>query len=209
MPRLGVGTFAKEQGQPTDEIKRAPISMRVTPAFRVRLEQSAAMQGRSLAQEVEQRLERSLVEEERRGGPALDGLIGNFVAYVAEIEATTGKAWTRDLETFGAVRAALIDELSNWTPIPAEYIPKSKAAEEALSIATAQNDAAAYARANNLPGAEALMQSALANGERGEALANELERALKAKADKGRQLFFEMQDRRTIARRYLGDNDGA
>ena len=42
------------------DIKRHPLNMRTTKALRTRLERAAKKSGRSLAQEVERRLERSL-----------------------------------------------------------------------------------------------------------------------------------------------------
>ena len=49
---------------PPGEGKRTPLNMRTTRELRERLEREAADSGRSLAQEVEFRLERSLQEQE-------------------------------------------------------------------------------------------------------------------------------------------------
>lgn len=48
--------------------KRYPLNMRTTKETRARLEQAAMASGRSLAQEVEARLERSFAEEDQFGG---------------------------------------------------------------------------------------------------------------------------------------------
>lgn len=52
------------QGRPKKDradAKRCPLNMRTTPALRERLEKCAARSGRSLAQEVEYRLEQSVM----------------------------------------------------------------------------------------------------------------------------------------------------
>jgi hypothetical protein len=63
--------------------KRHPLNMRTTAEIRDRLEAAAAANGRSLAQEVESRLERSFEQDSRVGGEAMVGianlLIGAFV----------------------------------------------------------------------------------------------------------------------------------
>jgi Arc-like DNA binding domain len=63
--------------------KRHPLNMRTTKETRDRLEASAIANGRSLAQEVESRLERSFEQDDRFGGEAMLGianmLIGAFV----------------------------------------------------------------------------------------------------------------------------------
>ena len=48
--------------------ERVPMSFRVTPEFKAKLDQAAKESGKSLAQEVEQRLERSFVDAEIWGG---------------------------------------------------------------------------------------------------------------------------------------------
>jgi TraY domain len=57
--------------KPTGGGKRYPLNMRTTRETRERLEAAAAANGRSLAQEVEVRLERSFAEEQGFGGPAM------------------------------------------------------------------------------------------------------------------------------------------
>ena len=48
------------------EGKRAPLNMRTTETLRRRMEQTASQSGRSLAQEVEFRLELSFLDEDAR-----------------------------------------------------------------------------------------------------------------------------------------------
>lgn len=51
--------------------KRVPLSMRTTQELRDKMDEAAKSSGRSLAQEVEYRLERSFWEEERRAHPLI------------------------------------------------------------------------------------------------------------------------------------------
>jgi hypothetical protein len=59
--------------------ERVPMSFRVTPGFKVKLDRAAKESGRSLAQEIELRLERSL-DEERHLTDALELGFGRQVA---------------------------------------------------------------------------------------------------------------------------------
>ena len=60
LPKKQALRLAREQLARHAEQKRYPLNMRTTKAVRERLERAAAKSGRSLAQEVERRLERSL-----------------------------------------------------------------------------------------------------------------------------------------------------
>lgn len=60
---------------PTGDAKRHPLNMRTTKAVRDKLEAAAGANGRSLAQEVEARLERSFQEEAGFGGPEMRRLV--------------------------------------------------------------------------------------------------------------------------------------
>ena len=59
--------------------ERVPMSFRVTPEFKAKLDRTAKESGRSLAQEIELRLERSL-DEERHLADALEIGFGRHVA---------------------------------------------------------------------------------------------------------------------------------
>src|ERR1700730_1600545 len=59
--------------------ERVPMSFRVTPGFKAKLDRAAKDSGRSLAQEIELRLERSL-DEERHLTDALELGFGRQVA---------------------------------------------------------------------------------------------------------------------------------
>ena len=124
----GAGIEKSRGGRPAErgEAKRSPINMRTTPAIRAALEEAAERGGRSLAQEIEQRLERSIEEESRRGGPQTAALIAAILSDIADIEAATGKQWHEDIATFGAVRYAISEQLADRLPIPREQVREAQ-----------------------------------------------------------------------------------
>lgn len=85
---------------PPEEGKRHPINMRTTKEVREKLEAASRWSGRSLAQEVEYRIEQAFrdeaAESDYMGGPhnvALTRLIGTVVA---ALEASRGRKWTEN-----------------------------------------------------------------------------------------------------------------
>jgi hypothetical protein len=215
------GETAKNRGgRPTerDEAKRAPINMRITPATRSALDAAAAREGRSLAQEIEQRLERSLELEKAQGGPATAALVATIVADIAEIERLTGKSWAVDNETYFAVRRAVIAAILDRTPDFAENSPEVVAAlQEVLAQEKAINVALRITRSGgglelpgrpvdskaarafqaeieaSLPAAEAELREAKEALDRALAPQREAER-------RGRKIFSEIHQRRKLAR---------
>lgn len=94
------------------EGRRATMSVRLSEEGRARLEKAASMNGRSLAQEVEMRLERSfdqddlhvaLVGENSHARP----LIQCIATTIRWIEGTTEKTFTNDWQTLFFVRRAV------------------------------------------------------------------------------------------------------
>jgi hypothetical protein len=83
----------------TDGGKRHPLNMRTTKETRERLEASAVANGRSLAQEVEFRLERSFAEEVAFGGPEMHRLailmVSAFVT-AGQRRGASNPDWIRD-----------------------------------------------------------------------------------------------------------------
>lgn len=93
-----------------EAVRRVPMSVRTTPLLRARMDQAARASGRSLAQEVEFRLEQSFRDEENakqmRGqmdfikrvvGAAGEGKTGDLLMKlsrgIAEVEAVQGHPW--------------------------------------------------------------------------------------------------------------------
>lgn len=89
---------------PPGEGKRVPLNMRTTRETREKLEKSAAGSGRSLAQEVEHRLERSFGEEENLrwafsaiiGDEALSRTMMLIASVIRVIEEERGLPWRED-----------------------------------------------------------------------------------------------------------------
>ncbi|GGH12607.1 hypothetical protein GCM10007036_10590 [Alsobacter metallidurans] len=114
-----------------EEAKRAPLGFRTTRELRAKLEEAADASGRSLAQEMEIRLERSfdfvqivdraikttiaatsaMVEEKRLSavGGSHNAQLGELIAYIAFlVEAEREKRWTEDQDTRHAVESRLL-----------------------------------------------------------------------------------------------------
>ena len=85
-----------------------PMSFRVTPEFKAKLDQAANESGRSLAQEIELRLERSFDEERHltdilelgfgQQAAALMLAIGHVVREMAPLPRPGGPGWLSDPE---------------------------------------------------------------------------------------------------------------
>jgi hypothetical protein len=91
--------------------KRHPLNMRTTRETRDRLEAAAAANGRSLAQEVEARLERSFAEEAGFGGPEMRNvayLMASAFALNGQHSAAGKPNWIAEKEFYlaGVVGAA-------------------------------------------------------------------------------------------------------
>jgi TraY domain len=94
--------------------KRHPLNMRTTLETRQRLEAAAAANGRSLAQEVEARLERSFVEEAALGGPEmvrLAYLMTTAFATAASRAASGNPDWASDPDAYRAGLTGVVDAL--------------------------------------------------------------------------------------------------
>ena len=103
--------------------RRKTTSTRITPETRGQIEEAAAQSGRSLAQEIEFRLEWSLQQEADSGGRQLHGLLRLLIGAAEIIQARTGKSASDDWETGVAVRHACKRLIHDWLPRPpAEWI---------------------------------------------------------------------------------------
>jgi hypothetical protein len=113
-----VGNEKKQTGRPREktEAKRSAIAVRTTPDVKARLVEAAKKSGRSLTQEIELRLERSVEAEDHAGGPATAALVQAIIADIAAIEAITGKSWAEDNVTYSAVRRAVIAAVCDRPP---------------------------------------------------------------------------------------------
>ena len=114
----------KKRGRPPlpqGEGKRHPLNIRTTKEMRDRLEAAATASGRSLAQEVEFRLEASLSNEkkdelthqvlmdniyEQFGGSDIYSLMGLLARAIHYVEQETGKSWLNDNEANEQIQVA-------------------------------------------------------------------------------------------------------
>lgn len=101
MPRKAAGT---------DGRKMQALNMRTTAEVRDRLAAAASASGRSLAQEVEYRVTRSLLQDEDQshfyGGQHNAQLVRLLTTALVRIEKNTGMKWTEDTGTADAVAKA-------------------------------------------------------------------------------------------------------
>ena len=116
---------------PPGEGKRTPLNMRTTRELRERLEREAADSGRSLAQEVEARLERSFAEEKSRAAISDEAVGGVYASFgkpetflvarllanaIHTIEAVTGKNWMDDPKAHRQTQEACKNILDAFRP---------------------------------------------------------------------------------------------
>ncbi len=97
---------------PPEQGKRYPLNMRTTKTLRDSLSAAAKQSGRSLAQEVEHRLERSMLSDETKfddfGGETPYRRCQFFTGIAKCVEATTGRSWAEDETTFAIAAHAWI-----------------------------------------------------------------------------------------------------
>ena len=97
--------------------RRKTTSTRITPETRARLEEAAAQSGRSMAQEIELRLEQSFIED---FGSEQTRTLMRALALAKEMaEMATGKTALKDRKTAEAARTAMVAILNAVLPIGA------------------------------------------------------------------------------------------
>lgn len=121
------------------ESKRHTVSLRVTPDVLAKLDAAIAENGRSLAQELENRISRSLEEEAELGGAAGVQLHRLMAQAIRTAENITGQPALEDFRTWQAALAAVKRTMMMFCP----PLPNSDAmlsASEALSAAEAEEE---------------------------------------------------------------------
>ncbi len=108
--------------------RRKTTSTRITPETRAQLEAAAAHSGRSLAQEIEFRLERSFLDEDARnremGGKELQALFRMLGAAAEIVQARTRKRWPQDWHTTHAIYMAWQHLIAHALPKPPKELAK-------------------------------------------------------------------------------------
>ena len=135
--------------------RRKTTSTRITPETRARLEEGAAQSGRSLAQEIEVRLEQSFAEEKSRAAISDEAVGGVYASFgkleiflvarllanaIQTIEAVTGKNWMDDPEAHRQTQEAcktILDAFrppAGKRPIPTDLISEGLVAAESSTV---------------------------------------------------------------------------
>ena len=128
MAKAAVKSPGARRGRPALKLgspKRSSFNTRLRTEIKQQLEIEAQIAGRSLSEEIEFRLERSLQQEADFGGRQLHGLLRLLVGAAEIIQARTGKSASDDWNTGLAVGRAWRRLIHDWLPRPpAEWIAK-------------------------------------------------------------------------------------
>ena len=141
---------------PPGKKREAPIGFRPTPDMRADLKGAAADKGRSMAQEIQSRLEETFSRDEaddRVREAVLKDIYDSFgkektfrtmrllASMVQMVEQTTGKSWLEDPETNIWVNEMISEAINRYGPARTDKVPnifeaidRKKSAREALDI---------------------------------------------------------------------------
>ena len=134
------GRPALKPGSP----KRSSFNTRLHTEIKQQLETEAQIAGRSLSEEIEFRLGRSLQQEADFGGRQLHGLLRLLVGAAEIIQARTGKSASDDWKTGLAIGHAWKRLIHDWLPRPpAEWIAEVKLLSDAMPDAPERPEAPA------------------------------------------------------------------
>jgi len=102
--------------------KSATLTTRITPETRAAMERAAQKSGRSLSQEVEHRLNDSVLNERDRRSDVR--ALAEAIAIITEkVELATGKQWLQDAFTGDALRGGIEVLVRHFAPHGARVIP--------------------------------------------------------------------------------------
>ena len=123
MAKTAVKSPGARRGRPPLKLglgspKRSSFNTRLHTEIKQQLETEAQIAGRSLSEEIEFRLGRSLQQEADSGGRQLHGLLRLLVGVVEIIQARTGKSASDDWKTGLAVDRAWTRLIHDWLPGP-------------------------------------------------------------------------------------------
>jgi len=114
--------------QPKPEGKRYAIGLRTTKDLKDQLDAAAEASGRSLAQEVEYRLEMSFFRErEIYGDPETEMLLKTLALTIRFVEAATRKRWIDDIDTAAQVVTVVERFISAIAVVPPELLREKRA----------------------------------------------------------------------------------
>jgi hypothetical protein len=125
MSGAGTKQAVAKTSEKSDELKRVQIPIRTTPTARNRLASAAAANSRSLTQEIEQRLEHSLRQEDEVGGSKEAEALHTFGDIMRFVNSRVGP-WTEEPDAWEIVSEAVIEMLALLRPTKAaEWKPQS------------------------------------------------------------------------------------
>jgi hypothetical protein len=121
-PKRAPGAGRKPQGEYKG--KTATLTTRIAPDTRTALEKAAKETGRSLSQEIENRLRRSIASDYGSGEEKHNRAFGRLTVELAGmVEAVTGERWRTDPFAHRALRAALNIILDRLAPTGELKVP--------------------------------------------------------------------------------------
>ena len=137
MAKTAVKSPGARRGRPALKLgspKRSSFNTRLRTEIKQQLETEAQIAGRSLSEEIEFRLERSLQQEADSGGRQLHGLLRLLVGVAEIIQERTGKSASNDWKTGLAVGHAWKRLIHDWLPKPPdEWIAEAEWRSDAMS----------------------------------------------------------------------------
>lgn len=90
-----------------EEVRRAPLNMKVSPTLRRLIEEGSRESGLSMSQEAERRLIESFAEEERLGGRTTANLARTLASMIELFEQAQGAKWYEDEACRVAIKIGL------------------------------------------------------------------------------------------------------
>lgn len=112
------------------DAKRHAVGIRTTRELKAQIEEAAEASGRSMAQEIEYRLETSFKDEEELGGRRTASLARALAYNIAMIEEVAGARWFETQEAWATVRKTLPNVMM-------AFVPTSPHADELINQALA------------------------------------------------------------------------
>jgi hypothetical protein len=132
------------------DVATVQLKIRMRESVRASLEQAAKLNEWPLNREIASRLDESLREESRLGGPLNANIFYAMASAIGAVERQTGEDWSHDYATWRTAKALLIGLIDDIRPMPPGAAAISKAvaglrAAEAVETAAVEKALAAAA----------------------------------------------------------------
>lgn len=126
----------KKIGRPAQFESRVQVATRLTAPVHQAIKDAAQKSGRSLSEEIEFRLERSIATEDALGGAHIANVARMVAANVALIESFMGASWTEDENVRAAVASGIGEMLRMYVHSSAPEGAERALRERAESLGT-------------------------------------------------------------------------